>query len=262
MKNNLLRGFTLSEALMALAIVGIISALTIPTVVKNYQKHAYIIGLKKVYSDLQQNLTILQTDNYRNRRLSGTIFNLGHIPYYTDEVYLHPAATIENTTGQFLKTYYKYNQDCGKNTQPCFADNYGKINGGEEKFTCSDGYSILTPSGAAICMIPIKTEEKPTSSICRPDSPSKYCKLETVKQDHVIVYVDTNGAEGPNIGGRDMFTFNIYDDFSIDVVQPEEIKNATAETSRNTLFDQNCFSSSKGIGCFGKILNDNWKMNY
>lgn len=76
----------------------------------------------------------------------------------------------------------------------------------------------------------------------------------------VTVYLDTNGPDTPNIGGRDMFTFNIYEDFSIDEVSPTEIKNATV--NRNTLFDNNCKTSSVGKGCFNKLIIDKWEMNY
>ena len=40
------------------------------------------------------------------------------------------------------------------------------------------------------------------------------------------VYIDVNGSEKPNIGGRDMFTLYIYDDFSIDDkdITPDVIK--------------------------------------
>ena len=76
----------------------------------------------------------------------------------------------------------------------------------------------------------------------------------------VKVFLDTNGSDAPNIGGRDMFTFNIYEDFSIDEISPDKIKNATA--NRETYFKNNCKTSYIGQGCFSKLINDKWKMNY
>ncbi len=46
------KGFTLAEILITLAIIGVVAVLTIPTVVRNYQKTQTVTQLKKVYSAL------------------------------------------------------------------------------------------------------------------------------------------------------------------------------------------------------------------
>ena len=53
MKKFLWSGFTLGEALIALAIVGIIVALTVPNVIDNYQKKSFAIAAKKNYLNIQ-----------------------------------------------------------------------------------------------------------------------------------------------------------------------------------------------------------------
>ena len=45
--------FTLAETLITLTIIGVIAALTIPSLISEYQKHTYVVGLKKAYSQLQ-----------------------------------------------------------------------------------------------------------------------------------------------------------------------------------------------------------------
>ena len=50
MKKNL--AFTLAEVLITLAIIGVVAALTIPTVVTNYKKKTYVTQLKKTYNYL------------------------------------------------------------------------------------------------------------------------------------------------------------------------------------------------------------------
>ena len=47
-------GFTLSEVLIALVIVGVIAALTIPMLIQNTNKAEYVAGLRKSNSMLQQ----------------------------------------------------------------------------------------------------------------------------------------------------------------------------------------------------------------
>lgn len=253
MKNKLY-GFTLAEGLIAMAIVGVIAALTIPGIVANYQTQSYLTGLKKAYADLQQNLSIMQADNYRIKRLNASMLARGYVGFG------NTGKTIDETAGQFLKTYYKINRDCGTDTQPCFADAYGSIDGdGDENFSCSNGYSVLLPDSTAICIVPARTERLPNTCY-----PSGIC-LEVINTrfyPNATVYIDVNGPDLPNIGGRDMFTFNIYEDFSIDNISPVTIKYNDATAERNELFDNNCKTSTTGVGCFGKILNDNWQMNY
>ena len=45
--------FTLAETLITLTIIGVVAALTIPNLISKYQKHTYVVGLKKAYSQLQ-----------------------------------------------------------------------------------------------------------------------------------------------------------------------------------------------------------------
>ncbi len=48
------KGFTLAETLVTLTIIGVIAALTIPTLISKYQKHTYTVGLKKGFSIISQ----------------------------------------------------------------------------------------------------------------------------------------------------------------------------------------------------------------
>ena len=64
MKNNKFLGFSLSEALIAIAIISIIAAITVPNVITSYQKQTFLTMLQKNYRELKDNLLILQTENY------------------------------------------------------------------------------------------------------------------------------------------------------------------------------------------------------
>lgn len=233
MKSKLSLGFSLAELLIAMSIIGVIAALTVPQLIANYQRQSMITKLQKTYLELGQNLIILHTEAY-NKTFYQSLLSL-------------QGRTVANTAGKFFigdannKGYYNIIKDCETTAQPCFADTYGNINGDKnEAFSCNNGYNVLIKSGTAMCIIPADG-----------GNPAE-------------VHIDTNGNEGPNIGGRDMFTVYIYDDFSIDEkgITPAKIKDGTAETARETLFTSSCLASTTGEGCFGKILNDNWKMDY
>lgn len=55
--------FTLAEVLITLAIIGIVAAMTIPTLVSNYQKKLTVTKLRKVYSDLNNVVKLSEVDN-------------------------------------------------------------------------------------------------------------------------------------------------------------------------------------------------------
>ena len=89
--------------------------------------------------------------------------------------------------------------------------------------------------------------------------------------------LDVNGPKGPNIAGRDFFSFYIYNNGVIDdisVVESPDTETGLkwdpsvvaplSKELREKNFNQGCMSSAPTgwHGCFGKILNDNWEMNY
>lgn len=47
------RGFTLAEVLITLGIIGVVSAMTLPTLINKYKMKTYEIGFKKEYSVMQ-----------------------------------------------------------------------------------------------------------------------------------------------------------------------------------------------------------------
>lgn len=62
-KVQLYTGFTLAEVLITLGIIGIVAALTIPTLVSSYQKNVVATKLKKFYSNMYQAVNLSINDN-------------------------------------------------------------------------------------------------------------------------------------------------------------------------------------------------------
>ena len=67
-------GFTLAEVLITLAIIGIVAALTIPSVISNYQQQEFKTGLKKAVSVL-------------NEAIQTNIAQDGETPYETNDLF-------------------------------------------------------------------------------------------------------------------------------------------------------------------------------
>lgn len=244
MKSEAFFGFTVSEVMIAMTIIGVIAAMTVPIVVSRYQQQSMLALLKKNYVELQENLLLFYADNFNKNfyqtKLAGS----------TDDV------------GDFFKEYYSITTDCGKNQTPseCFNFTYRSIDKSQNGvvITCRGGYSAVVKGGASICIVPgkAKIEEDEEAG------------TEAVDATPVHVIIDVNGKDKPNLACRDKFSFYIYDYYTIDdgtsgnFIGPEKIKDGTAVEAREDLFKKYGVSSASGVGCFGKILNDNWEMKY
>lgn len=248
---KIFRAFTLAEVLITMGIVGIIAGITTPVVISNHQKNVQLLAFKKVYKDLLENLTVLSTESHKG--LYNSLLSLKSKTVTKEDGSTElQRATVTGTAGKFLRTYYTRNiKICGGSTQPCFAASYSRISDkASADFTCSDGYSIKIKSGAAICIIPAdKAHEGDGDTI------------EAAEAHPATVYIDTNGFEKPNVGGRDMFTLYIYDDFSLDELEPSIARSTSSNAKRGELAAA-CTSSYFGEGCFSRILKADWKIDY
>lgn len=206
--------------LVTLGIIGVVSAMTVPTLMQNYQKKSYVVQLHKVYNELSQALLQYQTDrNALNLKEAGL--------------------TSTNAIDDFIKKYFKIVQECDSMSD-CFADSYRKMDGTITNSWGSNYKSFVLASGASV----------------RP--------IYSLEGNKIInVAVDVNGPKGPNIVGRDLFWLYVYTNSLIDDAPTEASSNAPlTKDQRDELFDSNCVKTSSISGCFGKILNDNWEMNY
>jgi prepilin-type N-terminal cleavage/methylation domain-containing protein len=96
-------GFTLAEVLITLSIIGVVAALTIPTLVINYQDTANAVAAKKAYSEIANAWNLYRANH--NGEVAGTyngIFELKdnflkkHFSYVSEASYLTNIHTIQN----------------------------------------------------------------------------------------------------------------------------------------------------------------------
>jgi prepilin-type N-terminal cleavage/methylation domain-containing protein len=60
---NLKNGFTLAEVLITLLILGVITSMVIPGIISNTNEAEYNVALKKAYSDLSNTIMLIQANN-------------------------------------------------------------------------------------------------------------------------------------------------------------------------------------------------------
>ena len=227
------KGFTLAEVLVTLGIIGVVSAMTVPSLMQNHQRKTYVTQLHKVYNELSQAFLQYQTDkNALNLKEAGLI----------------SAADVND----FMNKYFKIVKYCPDSLAECFWDGgYRNINGtklndgsfwyGSEKVPC---YALA--NGASVCV-----------------------EWVTLHGTFGHLTIDVNGKKGPNIAGRDLFFIAFYNDGTIDEEGvPSSCRasgtgcgsgKTSAKDARAAL---GCAGRSDAKGCFGLILNDNWDMTY
>lgn len=208
-------GFTLAEVLVTLGIIGVVSAMTVPTLMQNYQRKTYVTQLHKVYNEMSQ--ALLQYQNDRNA------LNL-------TEAGITSTATFDS----FVENYMKIVSTCDKMQSPCFADSYKKIDGAIFTGASLEYKSYVLANGVSI----------------RPYYTKAADKL-------INLYVDVNGLQGPNILGRDLFLFGVYNNGLLDTYSNDTTTAPLTKEQR-----ENAVNESYAWAPVARILNDNWEMTY
>jgi prepilin-type N-terminal cleavage/methylation domain-containing protein len=162
------KAFTLAEVLITLAIIGVVAALTIPTVVRNYQKTQTVVQLKKIYSALANTTNLAVMDN-------GPIANW---------VIEDGAEGSRIFAEKYLIPYLKVSKNC--NTQTA-GDCEFKATQLSKKSTSvlGTGHSRFYLTDGTLIAVMVFTDPI-----------------------YADIRVDINGQKGPNTYGRDIFLFN------------------------------------------------------
>lgn len=228
------KGFTLTEILVTLAIIGVISALTLPGLINNYQEKVFVAQLERVYNEVSKAVSQLMTDEA------------------VDDL---TESSLVDDPKSFLTKYFNVSYFCGdgdsNSSDPnCFASSYRSLDKSDSSapvIGVGDVCAYLS-TNASICIYPMSEKE--------------YNDDGTVmRHEYSDVIIDVNGLEPPNIEGRDLFTFDIYDNG--DIREAYDLAAAVAESDLDDYGDR-CGGNSTGygVGCFTKIMNNNWKMDY
>lgn len=164
--------FTLAEVLITLGIIGVVAAMTMPSLIQNYQEKATVTKLKKCYSLVSQAYVSILNDEGGSDTLQ--------------------AGDDLEMMEKFGK-YLKYQKTCGRN-KGCFPNvTYKSVTGnGYNKWEDDTTYrsrAILT-DGTLIMF-------------------NFNALVNNSDNFYAQIYVDINGFKGPNQLGRDFFYFYI-----------------------------------------------------
>ncbi|MFR1672277.1 MAG: type II secretion system protein [Candidatus Gastranaerophilaceae bacterium] len=210
---KLLKGFTLSEVLITIGIIGVVAALTLPVLIAKYKDNEYAVRCKRTYSLINQAIQRYQAD----AGVAGDITGLFDVTKTSAEVlenfskYFEVIRVCKNFTGDCSK--YRYSvlyaypvYDVDSMAQSTFMSS--------PLIILKDGSIINVLQKASCNHITSGPSYNPDGSIIV-DSDGNPVVFEWHNNYCASLTFDTNGIAGPNKFGADMFQVKIYKDGSM-----------------------------------------------
>lgn len=221
------KGFTLSEVLITLGVIGIVAVLTIPGVMKNYQNRLYTAQLEKIYAQISDATQSIMNDQHVDNFSETTAVRMPAI--------LDSAGNCNGGMCDFLNKYFKtVKKNCRNNTaEACLSTKSGvyKTIGGTTISAPASGYFVQTITGAAIG-----------------------ARLTTGTPRKLQLIVDINGLAEPNTIGRDVFSIEVRENGTLTDV--DDAKGDICTKGGTALM----YTAPQG--CLNRIIEDGWKMEY
>ncbi len=221
------KGFTLSEILVTLTIIGVVASVTIPTLVLGYQKAQTVTKLRKTYSVLQQAIKLSQIDNGDAKTWNTSLVGKNFLAQYLKD-YLKVVNEYSSTELKKLSPRKNLNG----------SDYVGKV------YNNTNAYHYLLVDGSIVTM-----------------------HLNGTNENGLWVGIDVNGLAQPNQIGKDTFLFFFSSEYGLmplgDRGTPDSwsygayTRKKVGPSGGNS---HSCCKSQQGYWCAALIINDGWKM--
>ena len=211
-------GFTLAEVLITLVIIGVIAAITVPTMMNNKRNEELRAGLLKAQSTLagalemyyaKNGVRLLPQDCYTRGSLKDKL-----MPYISTikDCDLYNCITKQANNNRESDVYRNFNNTAGARTT-YFDDG---------QFIMNDGMMVLI--------------ENPEGS------------------DSIFISVDVNGyKKKPNKSGHDLFMFQLNNKGHF---KPMGVQGTYYYSETNNYCSPTSTGTSNGFGCTAKALSD------
>lgn len=207
--------FTLAEVLITLGIIGVVAAITIPSLIAKYQQRSYVMAWRKAFSTLAQAAKMMQEAEeppfYDGGGESQSVFEYKLANKFSEYI----------KTGKVCHSKKFVEEGCSPVAYPYYSLSGRKI--GSNMGDMGGGASCLTfLNGGVACF------------------------------DSIIILVDVNGYSKPNTAGKDIF-FALFD-FDNYTVRPavgyNPLWGATDDVlAKSTVGNGTCQKEDNGYGC-------------
>lgn len=178
------RAFTLAEVLITLGIIGIVAAMTIPTLMAKIQENSYKSQYKKIFSELNQALRLLEEDDSSPLLLCKSMDDKCFREQFVKKIKISHICDDAIPNKCQAKSKFLNNTEQLKTTN---------VNGKWPAFMALRGYSVKFRYHYNNCVTYEEVEN------------GRYGNLNTCGW----VQVDVNGLSGPNTVGKDIFYLSL-----------------------------------------------------
>lgn len=250
--------------LITLGIIGVVAAITIPTLIQNYKKQQYVNMLKEGYSILNNGFKLMMStegiENFEDSELYAAVMNNGGD---TDIVAAEQAAEAV-ISKYFQKVRLVSRADLiGKSTCKDLVGKGPRFWNLGDKSTCSGNYNMnfALPNGMTMGIWLSPGSEY---SLKEEEIKAKGGKLWKC---FGMIDLDINGEKLPNQWGRDGFRFYITQSGTIIPFSGRDTLIANgydpARVSYPGCRERDSASQRHGRTCAARIIEeDNWQMKY
>ena len=199
------RAFTLTELLIALGIIGTIAALCIPSLMTTINNKSLAIQLQNNVAAVQQAIA--------NQKIIKNTKDMSETAFANETDFY---ALFQSSKGETCSA---------SSTTKCWGDSYRVIGGGAPSYELvPEGNAIRLKNGATIAYKTGNDDAYGNKQLCE-------------------IFIDVNGADEPNIVGRDLFAFFIS-------------KNGTISGNRS-VNPGTCDTPSE---CFNALVKNNYNV--
>ena len=178
------KAFTLAEVLITLGIIGIVAAMTLPSIINNIEKKDTSARLKKFYSAFNQAILLSTVQN-------------GPVSGWPDQqIVYHDSEALYDWFEKYLAPYFSTLKDCREGGANCIG-NYKIYNPAKGTYSniaqmAKDGVYYIFADGGSIYLYT-------GGGVTEAGLTNGGIGLE--------MYYDTNGYKRPNTIGKDIFSF-------------------------------------------------------
>lgn len=217
--------FTLAEVLITLGIIGVVAALTMPSLIQNYKEKETVSRVKKAYSTISQAYASALQENGSPETWGLVSFDM--VSEIDEENILY-----------YLKPYLQINEYCGSKPNVCWSST-NSVAGISFPHATAKYYSkaVLSDGTAILSLV--------TSPVCGASSGQ-------INDICGLIRIDINGKKLPNMHGRDVFSFHVTKDKIVPTGTQLERKDSGSS------FENGCVGGAQGRGCTAWLLyNEN-----
>lgn len=249
--NNLRKAaFTLAEVLITLGIIGVVAAMTLPTLIQQHQKQVYATGAKKGFSTVQNMVNKMMADEGVSDVSQISLFDgmCAQGKENCEDSY-GDVSGLDSIIPKYIKTVKSCSDsECDIKYHDAWFHN-GKYTGFSSSYKISEGGALSATRGG------IKGYYSNDGIVYyfgfdgRMDYNNSYYGLLAPNSVALVTCIDVNGEKEPNTRGRDLFCYSYCPNLGGKLLPGQQHVCESPDWNYNNRIE-------------GRLMKNGWKMDY